>query len=51
MGRLYDPSVHEKAVPDTNAPDTVREEATEPPDWSMADIRTAGSLSGSRPLP
>ncbi|MCE2399160.1 MAG: hypothetical protein J4F34_09075 [Gemmatimonadetes bacterium] len=39
LERLVTPGVHALAFPDTNAPDTVREMAGEPPDWHWSDIR------------
>ena len=39
LERLVTASVHLAAFPGTPAPDTVREEAREPPDWYWYDIR------------
>ena len=39
LERLVTPEVHDTVFPDTNAPDTVREKAKEPPDWHWLDIR------------
>ena len=39
LERLVTPGVHKLAFPDTRIPDTVKEKATEPSDWSWSDIR------------
>ena len=39
LERLVTREVHDTVFPDTNAPDTVREKAKEPPDWHWLDIR------------
>ena len=39
LERLVTPGVHQLAFPGTDAPDSVREKATEPPDWHWRDIR------------